>query len=173
MRTHKNIIFYNVIFPIWLLLLIPFSWVIVLPINYVIDLFVIIVTLAIIGVSEKRKLAKSIILKVWIFGFIADIIGAIFMLLITMIPFPDEKVFREWWYHNIVFAVSYDPLANQYAFLWTTFCVLVSMCFIYFFNFKICLKKTSVDKAAKIKLSLALAIFTAPYLFYFPMIDFI
>ena len=71
----KSIKLYNVIFPIWLLWLIPMTWVIVLPANFLIDLLVVVLTMKYLKVKEIKLNAKSVILKVWIFGFIADFIG--------------------------------------------------------------------------------------------------
>ena len=60
----KSIKLYNVIFPIWLLWLIPMTWVIVLPANFLIDLLVVVLTMKYLKVKEIKLNAKSVILKV-------------------------------------------------------------------------------------------------------------
>lgn len=167
MKINQNSKLYNVIFPIWLLWLFPITWIVVLPANFLIDLTVILLTFKFLKISEIKKITKSIILKVWIFGFIADSIGTIFMFSVNIINFDYQTPLGKWWY-EIMSAVNYNPFENIYAFLWTTFCLIITSSFIYLFNYKICLKNAELELKAKKKLALSLAIFTTPYLFYMP-----
>ena len=164
----KSIKLYNVIFPIWLLCLIPMTWVIVLPANFLIDLLVVVLTMKYLKVKEIKLNAKSVILKVWIFGFISDFIGTASMFIANVIDFNYETPLGKWWYNNITNAVSYNPFESIYAILWVTTCVIITSFFIYLFNYKFCLKKSTLDSEQKKKVALSLAIFTAPYLFYLP-----
>lgn len=164
----KSIKLYNVIFPIWLLCLIPMTWVIVLPANFLIDLLVVVLTMKYLKVKEIKLNAKSVILKVWIFGFIADFIGTSAMFMANVIDFNYQTSLGKWWYNNITNAVSYNPFESLYAILWITTCVIITSFFIYLFNYKFCLKKSTLDDEQKKKVALSLAIFTAPYLFYLP-----
>ena len=84
---NNNYKLHNVFFPIWLLLLFPPAWLIVLPINLLIDSLVIYFTLKYLKVEEKINILKKAILKTWIFGFVADIIGVIVMLLPIFVEF--------------------------------------------------------------------------------------
>ena len=43
--TNKPVKLYNAIFPIWILIIFPTTWLIVLPANFVIDLLVMLITL--------------------------------------------------------------------------------------------------------------------------------
>lgn len=164
----KELKLYNVIFPIWFLWLVPITWIVVLPANFIIDLAVIVLTLKYLKENEIRKKAKFVILKSWIFGFISDFIGTAFMLLATLIDIDTKTPFGEWWYHNIENAVSYYPFRSIYSVLWISGCVLISGICIYFFNYKIAFKRLNIEGAKKKKLALSLAVFTAPYLFYLP-----
>ena len=164
----KSIKLYNVIFPIWLLWLIPMTWVIVLPANFLIDLLVGVLTMKYLKVKEIKLNAKSVILKVWIFGFIADFIGTSAMFMANVIDFNYQTSLGKWWYNNITNAVSYNPFESLYAILWVTGCVIITSFFIYLFNYQFCLKKSTLDSEQKKKVALSLAIFTAPYLFYLP-----
>ena len=163
----KNEKLYNVIFPIWLLWLIPTTWIIVLPANFVIDLLVVVLTLKHLKVSDVRQHAKKVILRVWIMGFVADFIGTFAMLLSNLIDF-ENRALRDWWYENITNAVSYNPFQSVFAFLWVTICILLTAFFIYLFNCKWCLKKAELEDGQRKKVALLLAVFTAPYLFYLP-----
>lgn len=163
----------NVIFPVWMLVLFPFSWIIVLPGNFIIDLAVIVITLKLLKMAEIKKIAKSAILKTWIFGFIADIIGGVIMFLPVVITFDSiDSSFGKWWYDNMTNAVALNPFENIFAFMWVTIAFAVTALLIFLFNYKFCLKKAIQDIVLRKKLAVSLAIFTAPYLFYLPTVWF-
>ncbi|MDD3429928.1 MAG: hypothetical protein PHG02_08000 [Oscillospiraceae bacterium] len=159
---------YNLIFPVWLLWLIPITWLVILPANFIIDLTVILLTLRHLKVDEIKKKAKSVILKTWIFGFVADFIGTVGMFLASVIDFDFNTPIGKWWYQNISNAVSYNPFSSVWGFLWVTVCVIITALFIYLFNYKICFKKLDLSPPQKKALALSMAVFTAPYVFYLP-----
>lgn len=165
---NKSIKLYNVIFPIWMLWLFPTTWIVVLPANFIIDLLVVVLTMKCLKMQDIKENAKSVILRVWIFGFVADFIGTLFMLSAMFSDFNYETQFGKWWYDNISNAVSFNPFESIYAILWVTVSVVIAGFFIYLFSYKYCLKKSNLDEKQKKKLALSLAIFTAPYLFYIP-----
>lgn len=168
MKTNTGVKLYNLIFPIWLLWLIPTTWIVVLPANFLIDLAVVLLTLKFLHVSDAKKITKSIIVKVWVFGFIADFIGTAAMFMSNIIDFDYQTHFGKWWYENITNAVSYNPFDSIYAFIWATVCVVITAYCIYFFNYKISLKKAELSNDLRKKLALSLSILTAPYIFYLP-----
>lgn len=159
---------YNLIFPIWLLWLLPVTWLVVLPANFIIDLLVVIIAMKIMKIDDIKDKAKTVIWKVWIYGFIADLIGTAAMYMANVITFNYETKLGNWWFENITNAVSYNPLDSIYAVLWVTACVIITAIFIYLFNYKQFVELLDIDNIQKKKLALSLAIFTAPYLFYLP-----
>lgn len=159
---------YNVIFPIWLLWVLPVMWLFVLPANFLIDLLVLVLALRCLHVPNIRPIAKSVMLRVWLCGFAADFIGTAGMFSAGMIAFDYETAAGKWWYDNITNAVSYQPFESIYSFLWVTVCVLLSGVCIYFLNEKFCLRRAALDARTRKRVALALAVFTAPYLFYLP-----
>lgn len=142
----KEMRLYNILFPIWFLLFIPITWVVVLPANFVIDSLVILITMKMIGVKFKKRMYKESILKVWGFGFLSDIIGAAF-LFVTM------------WILDL--AVPGED------YLYLAIAVLISAIFIFIFNYKISFK--GYDRNTRFKMALSLAILTAPYTFLIPL----
>ena len=108
----NSIKLYNLIFPIWLLWLIPITWLVVLPSNFLIDLLVVVLTMKYLKIPDIKLNAKSIIFKVWIFGFIADFIGTASMFMVNIIDFNYETPLGKWWYYNITNAVSYNPFES-------------------------------------------------------------
>ena len=149
---------YNVIFPIWLLWLFPVTWIVVLPGNFIVDLLVVVLTMKWLKIKDIKGKTKSVILKVWVFGFLADFIGTA-ALLFSMVA--GESADR-------LAAVAYNPFDNFFAFFWTAACVILTAVCIYFFNYRYCLKKAELSDAEKKRLALSLAVFTAPYLFFMP-----
>lgn len=74
----KNIKFYNVLFPLWMLLMFPQTWLIVIPGNFVVDSLVLLVSMYLLKIQEKVKFYKSNILKIFGFGILSDIIGSLY-----------------------------------------------------------------------------------------------
>lgn len=151
---------YNVIFPIWFLLIFPIGWFIILPANFLIDSIVLLICYKVLNVARKENYKKSIF-RVWLSGFLADLIGA-GMLFATQSPAGD------WWYEHITGPVAYNPFDNIYALLYVCAAILLSAIVIYFFNRRICLKKTGLNERQKHITALVLAIVTAPYFFLLP-----
>lgn len=164
----KNVKLYNVIFPIWLLWLFPVTWIVILPANFIVDLIVIVLTLKILKVQNIKSITKSIVLKVWLFGFLSDFIGTALMFLSNVIDFEYNTPMGQWWYNNITNAVSFNPYKSIFAVIWVTLCVVIAAVFIYIFNYKVVLKKVDLEDSKKKRLALSLAIFTAPYTFFIP-----
>lgn len=138
--------FYNVIFPVWLLWLFPIIWLIVIPGNFIIDSLVLLFSMYILRINDKKQFYKRNILKIYIFGMISDIIGSLFMALLMLV-------------FNI--GITSDELYL------TIPGVLVSSVFIFIFNYFITFRK--LDKKNRLKLSLIFAITTAPYTFMIPL----
>ena len=61
-----------------------------------------------------------------------------------------------------------NPFKSPYSFIYVLGCVLVSSWFIYYFNRKFVFNKIDMDDDIKHKVSLYLAIFTAPIFFLLP-----
>lgn len=163
MITVKKTKLYNVIFPIWLLWLFPITWLISLPANFVIDLLVVVLAMRHLKVENVKANAKKVILKVWIMGFLSDIVGSLGLLLANLL---DQNT--EWWNENIIIPINYSPFSSIWGFLWITACVILTGVIIYFINKCWCLKKADLTEIQRKKVALALAVFTAPYLFYLP-----
>ena len=128
---NNNYKLHNVFFPIWLLLLFPPAWLIVLPINLLIDSLVIYFTLKYLKVEEKINILKKAILKTWIFGFVADIIGVIVMLLPIFVEFNYNSNLYNFWHDNVVAGLSMNPFLNPYSFIYALACLVLSSYLIY------------------------------------------
>jgi hypothetical protein len=85
----KGIKLYNVIFPIWMLLFLPPVWLVVFPANFAIDSLVFRLGAKFAKLQNILAVYKKSILKIWGFGFLADLLGAGFLFL----SFALEKLF--------------------------------------------------------------------------------
>ncbi len=157
----KEIKLYNVLFPIWFLLIFPITWIIVLPANFIIDSIVLIISMKVLKQVDIKENYKKSILKVWIFGFLSDFIGA-------GILFLTQMARGNWWYEYIASPVATNPFDNLYSLSYVFFAVIVSGVAIYFFNLKISFKRLDYELKTKKILALSLAIFTAPYILLVP-----
>lgn len=152
---------YNMIFPIWFLLFFPPVIFITLIGNFVIDSLVIVACFFIFHLSNQKMELKTFykrsFLKVWLFGFLADIIGAAILFLVSM--FANNELSS---------AISYDPFSSPLAVTIIIFAMLVSSAFIFILNYRFSFKELVSEKALRIKISLAIAIITIPWTFLIP-----
>lgn len=135
---------YNVIFPLWMLLMMPQMWLAVIPANFVADSLVLLIAMYALRIDGKKDFYKKTVLKVFMSGMLADITGALLLLggvLIGLGSRGDE------WYMTVP-------------------AIIISAAGIfvldYFFSFGKCTGKE------RIRLSLIFAVCTAPYTFLIP-----
>ncbi len=140
----KNNYLYNVMFPVWMLMLFPIAWLVVIPSNFIIDSLVFIISMYVLKMDNKKQLYKKNILKIFAFGFLADIIGSLLLLLAA---FLNISVMGDEWYLTIP-------------------ALFISSGLIFVFNYFVTFKKLDIKN--RLKLSLIIAIITAPYTFLIP-----
>ncbi len=167
----KSVTLYNVIFPVWFLILIPTVWIIVLPANFLIDSLVLLLIFHVLKLSERKTLYKKTIFKVWGFGFLADIIGAIvlfFVYYLDSILGVSESPAARWFYDNVTGPLGYNPFKSVYALLLMLLVIAGAGALIYVFNYKVSFKHWPVEDMQRKKAALLMAIITAPYTMLIP-----
>ena len=144
MKKRRATRLYNVVFPVWMLLIFPGTWLFVLPCNFIIDSIVLVVALRLLKSDTLLPLYKKTILKVFIFGLISDFFGFLFMLLmlVTGVSETAEELYLT------IPAIILSALL-----------IFISD---YFISFK------AFEKQKRLKLSLIFAVLTAPYTFLIP-----
>ena len=163
----KQMILYNVLFPIWILVLFPQTWVVVLPANLLIDFMVVWASLRLQKVEGRGPALKSSVLKVWVSGFAADLLGTLPMLLmIVLAGIPGTA--SDWYQAHVCFPVMENPFTSGWALAWVLGCILLAAWAIYQLNLRWSFAKTALTDTQKKKAALALAVCTAPYLFLLP-----
>lgn len=141
----KDIKLYNVLFPFWAILLFPQTWWFVLPGNFVIDSLVLIISMWILKISEKKQWYKKHILKIFLLGLISDAIGSAYMLLMTMV----FEVGRR----GDEFYITFPALVIS---------AILIFVFDYFITFR------EIENKTRLEMSHIFAVVTAPYAFLVP-----
>ncbi|HFL3828422.1 TPA: hypothetical protein ACG3RW_003779 [Clostridioides difficile] len=162
----KTIKLYNLIFPIWFLLFFPPVILLTLAGNFIIDSLVIIACFFVYKLAnsglELKTFYKGSILKTWLYGFLADFIGASILFLLGLCG--DTLGLS----YELTSAICYDPFSHPLAVIIILGAILVSAIFVFFFNYKYSFKKLIEEKALRFKIALILAIITAPWTFLLP-----
>ena len=159
--NNKGIKLYNLIFPMYMLWVMPPIIFISAILNFIIDSIVVLVTEKFLKIENIFSKYKKVILKVWGFGFLADFIGAFLLFGISALCESLDI--------PIKYNIDYNPFGNIYALIITLLCILIAGVLIFIFNKKISFKNIDITEKQKFILSLALAILTAPYLFLLPV----
>ena len=158
-NIQKDIKLYNVMFPIWFLIIFPITWLIILPVNFIIDSVVLLISAKLLKLTNLKEVYKKTILKVWLIGFASDFVGAGILFLST----SGSGV----WYEYLN-AVSWNPFDNWFSILYVAFATVVAGLLIYLGNLKLVFRGLELEVRNKKILALALAVFTAPYVFFYP-----
>lgn len=162
----KKVKLYNVIFPIWLLLFFPPVVFIALAGNFLIDTLVVIACFyafkLVVDNNNLKIFYKKSIIKVWLFGFLADFIGAVILFILGILG--DSFGIP----YELANAINYDPFSNILAVIIILFAMLVSAFFIFLFNYRIIFKELIKDTSTRLKVALTIAIVTMPWTFLLP-----
>ena len=145
MNRSKSVTLYNVLFPLWMILLFPQMWLIVLPGNFLIDSLVLLASMAFLKISEKKLFYKKYIFAVFSFGILSDIAGSALLFLLC-------------------FVLELGHMGDE---LYLTLpAILLSAAMIFMLNYYITFKK--VDRKTRLTLSIIFSVVTAPYTFLIP-----
>lgn len=167
MNRKNDLRLYNLLLPIWALLLLPPLWLIVIPGNFLIDSAVLLISLRCLHAEGRKDIYKKSILKVFCFGFLSDLLGCLLLFLSQLLDAFEPL--GEWWYQNMTNTIAMNPFENIFAFLYVLAALVLSGGCIYLLNLRFSFRKTGLSPALQKRLSLLLALFTAPYLFFFPI----
>ena len=152
----KTVKLYNVMMPIWLMLLYPtYLWLLILPVNFLIDSLVVAITAKVRRIEATRRVWQASILWVWIFGFISDFVGAGLTLLM-------ELLFGS--------CLSLDTMHFPGLTLISIPGVLLAGGLIYVFNRYVSFRRCELGVEDVKALALTLAIATAPYTMLIPIL---
>ena len=140
----KEVRLYNVLFPLWMLMLFPVTWLVVLPGNFLIDSLVLLISLRVLKIADRKTWYKRHILKIFGFGMLADVIGAALLLAAMFLELGN---------------MGDEPYLTLPA-------VMLSGVLIFVFNYFVTFRRA--DQPVRLRLALTFAIVTAPYTFLVP-----
>lgn len=157
---------YNVFFPIWLILWIPsWLWLGVIPLNLGIDCLVSWVALKRLGVEAKPVL-KSVWWKFWLLGFAADFVGAAALLGLAIGCSRLGDLVHDDYFTFVSSAMMVNAFSQPLAFALVLTCVALSGVCIYFWDRRVARSTGLLDEDMCHKLALAMAVVTAPWLYF-------
>ena len=192
MRQKQSITLYNILFPIWLLVWIPSPlWLLLVPLNFVIDYVVLYKSLpddvereksVSDGVQGSKSMPDAVersknvpdsvprkafcntyTWKICAAGFASDFIGSLFLFAAFMIT-SSHKLDS---LRPISHGLGLNPFESLAAFLIVVCSILLAAYCIYRFDLHI-LKRAGLPEEQGRKSALWLAVVTAPYLFLLP-----
>ena len=166
----KTVTLYNMIFPVWILVWVPYLWIVLIPANYLIDRLVFTISAKKQKPELTQKFFRKHTWKLCLSGFLSDFIGSILLVMPLFIE-PPESVRKD--YNHSAFGkfmngLQFNAFSNPGAFLYTLFAIFISGGLIYLIDGAI-LKGTKefTPEQAK-KIAFWMAVITAPYLYLFP-----
>jgi len=167
----KQVRLYNIILPVWLMAAMPsLLWVVVLPANLGVDCLVALLALKALGIARVGPVMRRLWWRLWVRGFLADAAGVVWMLIGGFLPwmagFHDTPFGRTW--ENTVAHSATNAFAHPAAFLWVLAGVAISGVCIYFLDRRAARLCPLLDRRQSHKLALAMAVLTAPWLFFIP-----
>jgi len=163
-RTMKRNTLYNLIFPVWLLIYIPGPWIFLLiPLNFLVDTLVLYFSM---GRSVPyREICEKYGMKICAVGFLADLIGSVFLFAVLLLSDSVLKPLDE--LYGIANGISYQPTKNLPSFLIVLLAILLSGLCIYLLDKRI-FKKAGMELNAAKRHAFNMAFFTMPYLYLLP-----
>jgi len=152
----REIRLYNLIFPVWMLWVFPPLWLAVLPLNLLVDGLVLFLTLTALRRPDRKALLRALLVPMWLCGFLADLIGALWMYL------GHERLLYQAGGWNF-----YRPFQSPEVLAWTLAAVVLSGVCIYLFDrFGVKRGLTALSPRERHIIALTMALVTAPWTFF-------
>ncbi len=164
----ENLHMSEIIMPTWLLWIFPQTWIFLFPITLTADFLVLLLALRWMRCSYRKQFLWHVWWKVWLLGLVADFFGFAWMFLGALIALGHSNSEQGHGWHNAMEHIMHKPYGNWQVFLWTLAAVVISGILIYRFNRRMLRRNPFLREYQNQKISVTLAIFTAPWLFFLP-----
>ena len=167
----KPLKLYNVIFPFWLILFWPSPPVILLTLlgNLAIDCLVVFLALLALRHPARGAVLKRCWWKVWLLGFLSDIIGAVWLAAGLFGSWALDADGTAGWVSDFAMAMTVNPFRHPLALVWTAIGTAAAGVCIYYFDRRVLRRAPELDGQQSHVLALTLAVVTAPWLFFIPI----
>ena len=162
---------YNVIFPIWIIMFWPSPPVFLVTFfgNLVIDCAVLFLVLLALRHPAKGAVLRRCWWRVWLYGFLSDIIGALWLAAGLFGAWALDAGGTGGWISDFAMAMTVNPFRHPLALAWTAVGTALAGVCICRFDRRVFQRVPELDGGQSRTLALALAIVTAPWLFFLPM----
>ena len=167
----KSVRLYNVIFPIWILMFWPSPPVFLLTLlgNLAIDCLVVFLALQALKYPAGGAVLRRCWWKVWLFGFLSDVIGALWLAAGLFGAWALDADGTAGWVSDFAMAMTVNPFRHPLALAWTAIGVAIAGVCIYIFDRRVFRRVPGLEGRQGHVLALALAAVTAPWLFFIPV----
>ena len=159
-----------VLYPVWLLILLPNYWLLLAASVLIIQSIVLIGALKHLQFDDVSKIWRKSILWNTFYGFLSYLVAA-GLFSITLFVRSDNSV-GKWFIANVSDPLIQNPFSNVFALLYALLVLLITGLLIFVANRAISFRKTELNPLGVKKVSLYLAIFTAPYVVLLPSTSF-
>lgn len=159
-----------VLYPVWLLLLLPNYWLILAASVFIIQSIVLIGALKHLGFDDVPSVWRKSILWNSFYGFLSYLVAS-GLFTITLFVKPHNGV-SEWFIANISEPLVKNPFSNVFALLYALIVLLITGLLLFVANRAISFRKTALNELGVKKVCLYLAIFTSPYVVLLPSTSF-
>ena len=164
----KSVKLYNLIFPVWVVWLFPITWVAIVPANILVDFLVTLLALKLIKIENPMSVIKKSLAKTVALGFVADIMATAVLMTMAFGINGKGNNFSKWFFDNISGPILNDYYETPWGILVMILAVVFAGYLVYIFNRKFSFRHTDLSESQIKKVSITLAIITAPYLFLIP-----
>ena len=167
---------HNILFPPYMLVTImPVISIIFMGLNFIIDSLVLLVISKYIYKKVNFVFYKKSIWKIWGFGYIGDIIGALFLFIGSEFSYSyvvshinDKNSIAYAVFSGVNNITNHPSELNIYSYIYIAMAIVISSVAIFWFDYFIAFRKTDLNKKQRCLSSLAFAVITAPYTFLLP-----
>ena len=143
--------------PLWLTILFPKYWLILIPCLFVLNSIVLLCVLKVQKQKNIKEIYKKNILKIILFSFVGYILGGLILSASTLLPTND-----------ITSALTYNPYTNIFSVIYIIITVIISATLIYYLNNKYIFKKEKISSKEKKQILFFITFFSLPYIFFYP-----
>ena len=167
----NGIIDLDLVIPFWVFWAFPPYWIVIIPITAILCSIVMYVALEKLKIKNYFRIFRKTIIKTTFLGFLCDyIVVVLIYTLESRLNYINPKSDFYVWYKNIFLrALERNPFLNVFALVVLCSIILLLRILNYQLNKRFTFSKLDIEEENKKKLALAIAIFTAPYIFLIPI----
>jgi hypothetical protein len=162
----KHVTLYSSMVPLWFILLVPTTWIFLIATQFIIVSFVLYAGLKYIDYPDPTVVWRKSIIWTTLYGFISYLLMCLLFLLTHIVP--ETSSFGAWVIENITQPLNVNPFSSIFSILYILVGLVLIGTIVYFANKKLSFRTTNLTAVEKHKISLCLAIFSAPYIALFP-----